>query len=428
VKILITGSGAREHALAWACARSPLVERVYVAPGNGGTGAVATNLPIAAGDPAGIVRAAEEQQVDLVVLGPEASVAAGVGNALRQAGIPCFGPDREPGRIETSKAFARSLMQQAGIPSPAFGIFTSAPEAERFILSHGGRVAVKADGLAQGKGVVLCTSVEEANQAVATMLVDRTFGDAGQRIVIEERLEGPELSLFAVTDGDEVLLLGCARDYKRANDGGRGPNTGGMGAYSPPVGVDDHILQLGLETVLRPAVRALANLGIPYRGALYAGLMLTPQGIRVIEFNARFGDPEAQVLLPRLRSDLVPLLIAGAAGELEDQEIEWDEKAAVGIVVASGGYPEAYRTGLPIQGIDCMPEGILVFHAGTKRSGSQLLTDGGRVLTVVAQSSSPARARQAALQAASQIRFSDAFWRHDIAAETESTMSIEGVR
>jgi phosphoribosylamine---glycine ligase len=423
VKVLVVGSGAREHALVWKCVQSDLVERVYCAPGNGGTGGMARNVPIAAADVVRIVDFARRERLGLVVLGPEAAVEAAVGDALRHAGIPVFGPNRGAGRIESSKAFAKRLMRRAGIPTAEFEVFTEAGAARDWARERDGRVAVKADGLARGKGVVVCGSPDEADAAIDAMLVEQRFGKSGTTIVVEERLDGPELSLLAVTDGADVIPLVPARDYKRAREGDRGPNTGGMGAYSPPRGVDGSLVDDAVERVLRPAVRALAEAGEPFVGVLYAGLMLTEDGVRALEFNARFGDPEAQVVLPRLQSDFVALALAAARGEGglgSHPELRWSANASVGVVVASGGYPDdaAMRLGLKIRGLAEMPKGVLVFHAGTKfEPGSGLVTDGGRVVTAVALGDTAAQARATALAGARQVRFEGAFFRSDIAQE-----------
>lgn len=419
MRILVVGSGAREHALAWKCLHSPLADRVYVAPGNGGTAAIARNVAVPADDPVRLARLARKEKIGLAILGPDASVAAGVADALRDAGIPVFGPDRDAGRIECSKAFAKEVMVAAGIPTAAFGTFTDVEPARRFARRHHGRVAVKADGLALGKGVLVCDGEREAEAAIEAMLVRHAFGQAGSTIVVEERLEGPELSVFGVCDGERVVPLAPARDFKRAREGDAGPNTGGMGAYSPPAGVDDALVAELTDSVLRPALGELARRGLQYRGVLYAGMMLTPDGPRVLEFNARFGDPETQVVLPRLTSDLVPLLLAAALGDLPDRpRIQWSERTAVGIVVASGGYPESYGTGFEIQGLGSIPESVLVFHAGTRLvPGRGLITSGGRVLTAVGMGDDVQQARLAALSGAVRVRFPGAFFRKDIAQD-----------
>jgi phosphoribosylamine--glycine ligase len=421
VKVLVVGSGAREHALVWKCVQSDLVERVYCAPGNGGTGGMARNVPIGAADVVRLVDFAKRERLGLVVLGPEAAVDAGVGDALRSAGFNVFGPNRGAGRIESSKSFAKHLMVRAGIPTADYGVFTEPVPAKAWAAQHDGRVAVKADGLARGKGVVVCTSVEEAAGAIDAMLVHGRFGRSGATVVVEELLEGPELSVLGVTDGTDVVALAPARDFKRAHDGDRGPNTGGMGAYSPPLGVDDAVVREVVDVVLRPAVRELAASGDEFRGVLYAGLMLTKSGIRAIEFNARFGDPEAQAVLPRLESDLVALGLASSKGTLASfPDLRWSPQSSVAIVVASGNYPDdaAMKLGLQIRGLAEIPRGALIFHAGTKfEPGKGLVTDGGRVVTSVAVGETVAEARDKALAGARQVRFPGAFFRTDIAAE-----------
>jgi phosphoribosylamine---glycine ligase len=423
VKVLVVGSGAREHALVWKCVQSELVERVYCAPGNGGTGGMARNIPIGAADVVRIVEFAKHERLGLVILGPEASVDAGVGDALRNAGFNVFGPNRGAGRIESSKAFAKQLMVRAGIPTAEFEVFTQPQPAKAWAAQRDGRVAVKADGLARGKGVVVCTNLEEASAAIDSMLVQGRFGRSGATVVVEELLEGPELSMLAVTDGTDVIPLAPARDFKRAHEGDKGPNTGGMGAYSPPLGVDDQVVNEVVETVLRPAVRELAASGDEFRGVLYAGLMLTKSGIRTIEFNARFGDPEAQAVLPRLETDMVALALASSKGTLATfPDLVWSKQASVAVVVASGNYPDdaAMQLGLPIRGLAEIPRGALIFHAGTKfQPGKGLVTDGGRVVTSAALGDTVAEARQKALAGARQVRFPGAFFRTDIAMEAD---------
>ena len=421
MKVLVVGSGAREHALVWKCVQSELVERVFCAPGNGGTGGMARNIPIGAADVVRLVEFAKRERVGLVVLGPEAAVDAGVGDALRHAGFNVFGPDRGAGRIESSKAFAKSLMRRAEIPTADFEVFTQPAPAKAWAREREGRVAVKADGLARGKGVIVCSSIEESNAAIDAMLVDQRFGRSGATVVLEEKLEGPELSVLGVTDGTDVIALAPARDYKRAHDGDTGPNTGGMGAYSPPTGVDDALLREVVDRVLRPAVRELAGSGNEFRGVLYAGLMLTPAGLKALEFNARFGDPEAQVVLPRLEGDFVTLALSAAKGHLADlPELRWSKQACVGVVVASANYPDdtAVRTGFKISGLAEMPRGVLIFHGGTRFApGAGLVTDAGRVVTSVALGDTVAQARETALAGARQVRFQGAFYRSDIAQE-----------
>ena len=401
--------------------QSDLVERVYCAPGNGGTGGMARNIPIGAADVVRIVDFAKRERLGLVVLGPEAAVEAGVGDALRSAGFNVFGPNRGAGRIESSKSFAKQLMVRAAIPTAEFATFTSPEPARGWARDRKGRVAVKADGLARGKGVIVCDSVEEANAAIDAMLVQGRFGRSGATIVIEEKLEGPELSVLGITDGTDVVALAPARDFKRAHDGDRGPNTGGMGAYSPPAGVDGAVMSEVLERVLKPAVRELAESGDEFRGVLYAGLMLTPSGIRTLEFNDRFGDPEAQVVLPRLESDFVALALGAAKGTLAGlPDPRWNPRPAVGVVVASANYPDdaMVKTGFPIHGLAQMPQGVQIFHAGTRfEPGRGLVTDGGRVVTSVALGDTVAEAREKALAGARQVRFQGAFFRSDIAQE-----------
>jgi len=421
LKVLVVGSGAREHALVWKCVQSELVERVYCAPGNGGTGGMARNVPIGAADVVRILDFAKRERLGLVILGPEAAVDAGVGDALRSAGFNVFGPNRGAGRIESSKSFAKDLMVRAGIPTADYAVFTEPGPARAWARERDGHIVVKADGLARGKGVIVCANVEEASAAIDAMLVQNRYGRSGSTVVLEERLDGPELSVLGITDGTEVVALAPARDFKRAHDGDKGPNTGGMGAYSPPAGVDGAVLDEVVAKVLEPAVHELAASGDEFRGVLYAGLMLTPSGIRTLEFNARFGDPEAQVVLPRLESDFVALALAAAKGTLATlPDPRWNAKAAVGVVVASANYPDdaLVKTGFPILGLAEMPPGVQIFHAATKFvPGRGLVTDGGRVVTSVAMGDTVAEAREKALAGARRVRFQGAFFRSDIAEE-----------
>jgi phosphoribosylamine--glycine ligase len=332
-----------------------------------------------------------------------------------------FGPNRGAGRIESSKAFAKALMRRADIPTAEFEVFTQPAGAKAWARQRDGRVAVKADGLARGKGVIVCSGVEESDRAIDAMLIEQRFGRSGSTIVVEERLDGPEVSIMGVTDGTDVVALAPARDYKRALEGDQGANTGGMGGYSPPKGVDDALIQEVVDRVMRPAVRELQSSGDEFRGVLYAGLMLTKKGLRTLEFNARFGDPEAQVVLPRLQSDFVALALAAAKGSLAGHpDLRWSAQACVGVVVASGNYPDdaAMQLGQRIRGMVEMPPGVLIFHAGTRyEPGVGLVTDGGRVVTSVALGETVAKARETALAGARQVRFEGAFYRSDIAEE-----------
>ena len=425
MKVLVVGSGAREHAIVWKCVQSDLVERVFCAPGNGGTGGMARNIPIAPTDVVRLVNFAKQEHLGLVILGPEAAVEAGAGDALRDAGFHVFGPGREAGRIESSKSFAKALMRRAGIPTADFDTFTQPAPAKAWAAARDGKVAVKADGLARGKGVIVCSGVKESDAAIEAMLVENRFGKSGATVVVEERLEGPELSLLGVTDGTEVIALVPARDFKRAYDDDLGPNTGGMGAYSPPLAVDESVVKDVVSAVLIPAIKELAADGHEFRGVLYAGVMLTKDGARTLEFNARFGDPEAQVVLPRLETDFVALALAAAKGSLASfPPLRWTDRPCVGVVVASGHYPDeaAMQTGFPIRGLAEMPRGVLIFHGGTRfEPGHGLVTDGGRVVTSVALGDTVAQARETALSGARQVRFEGAFYRTDIALEAVTT-------
>jgi len=419
VKVLVAGSGAREHALAWACARSPLVREVLCAPGNGGTGQVARNVEVRAEDVEGIVQLCLAEDVDLVVIGPDAAVAAGLADALDVEGIDVFGPSAAAGRIEASKEFAKDVMNDAGIPTARWvGVGESTREhGVRFIEEHGGRCVVKADGLALGKGVTVCSSVADAVAALDACLVEGRFGEAGQRVVVEELLVGREVSAFALSDGVRVRMLASACDYKRAYDGDEGPMTGGMGSYTPPAGLDVEALLDEVErTVMQPCVDVLRERGTPYRGCLYAGLMLTAEGPRVLEFNARFGDPETQVVLPMMADDPVELFLACAQGSLAPGRASSHGGACVGVVAASGGYPGPSENGRPIGGLDTVGGDVLVFHAGTRRQpDGGVVTAGGRVLTVVARGASLEEARSRAYANLERIHFEGMRLRRDIA-------------
>ncbi|HVG93300.1 MAG TPA: phosphoribosylamine--glycine ligase, partial [Planctomycetota bacterium] len=420
MKVLVVGSGGREHALCTALARSPSVERVYVAPGNDGMAGVATCVSdLLTTHTQGLVAFAQSMGVGLVVVGPEAPLVAGLADAVRKAGIPCFGPGLEGAQIEGSKAWAKSLMVRNNIPTAGHHVFASASEARAYLAEcESWPLVVKADGLAGGKGVAVCYARQEAFAAVADSMDAKKFGDAGARIVIEEFLRGEEVSVHAITDGDTLLLCPSAQDHKRLKDGDQGPNTGGMGAYSPAPVLTDKILDVVVRTILVPVLHALKREGIEYRGVLYAGLMLTRGGPRVLEWNCRFGDPETQVILPRLTGDLGAVLLAAANGKLDAVEaLEVDPRPVVGVVMASEGYPEAYKAGRPILGLDeaGRMEDVTVYHASTRRKDGALLTAGGRVLTVTALGRDFADARDRAYKGVGAISWEGEQHRTDIA-------------
>jgi phosphoribosylamine--glycine ligase len=416
MRILVVGSGGREHALAWKISRSPLVRELFAAPGNPGISRLAKPVALDVRDVEGIARFARESQVDLVVVGPEAPLVAGLADRVAKEGIPVFGPSAAAAEIEGSKAFAKEIMAAAGIPTAEYATFRDLEPAVAFARARGGRVVVKADGLAAGKGVVVCGDADEAAAALRSMLVEGVHGAAGARVVVEERLEGPEASCIGFSDGERVRMLAAAQDHKRIFDGDRGPNTGGMGAFSPTPNVGPELLAEVERAVLLPAVRELARRGRPFRGALYAGLMLTPRGPRVLEFNARLGDPETQPILMRMTSDVVPALLAAARGDLSGVTLDFDPRAAVGVVLAAEGYPGKIATGDAIEGADGpFPEGVEVFHAGTARAqDGRVVTSGGRVLTVCALGEGLEGAARRAYEAIAGVRFRGMQYRNDI--------------
>jgi phosphoribosylamine--glycine ligase len=407
---LVVGSGAREHALAWKIAQSPVLTRLVCAPGNPGTAMLGTNRPVVAEDPQAVTALARDERVDLVVVGPELPLSRGLADALRRAGIPVFGPDAAAAHLEASKAFAKDVMASAGVPTAAHRTFEDARAAEDYARTRG-RLVVKADGLAAGKGVVVAGSAAEAVQAIRALA---GLGAAGARLVLEEALEGEELSVIALADGERYVLLPPAQDHKRLLDGDLGPNTGGMGAVSPSALLDAAGLAAIGQTVIAPVLQEMARRGHPFRGALYAGLMLTDQGPRVLEFNARFGDPEAQVLVLQLAEDLLPLLHACATGDLVQRPLSVAAGASVGVVLASDGYPGELRTGVPITGTEGRGTGTHVFHGATAVVDGRLVTAGGRVLTLCARGASLEEARRNAYRAVSGIHFEGMQLRHDI--------------
>jgi len=418
VKVLIIGNGGREHALAWKIAQSPRAERVFVAPGNAGTARDAVNVNIAADDFAGLLKFAQENRIDLTVVGPEAPLAGGVVDLFEEAGLRVFGPRKAAAELEASKVFCKDLLRSAAIPSAEYQTFSNPDRAMRFLRDREDvPVVVKADGLAAGKGVVVCANRDQALEAVEAIGLKKTFGTAGDRIVIEERLDGQEASVLAITDGQTIVTLQPAQDHKAAYDNDTGPNTGGMGAYCPAPLVDDRTLHWIEEHILVPTVHALNCQERTFRGVLYAGLMMTNQGPKVLEYNVRFGDPECQPLLMRLRTDLLDVLEATVDGRLDQLEpLQWDPRPAVCVVMAAEGYPGTYRKGDPIRGLEEVEDipDVKVFHAGTTLKQGQVVTAGGRVLGVTGLGDNIAGAKLNAYRAVKAIRWAGAWCRKDI--------------
>ncbi|GMR17524.1 MAG: phosphoribosylamine--glycine ligase [Gammaproteobacteria bacterium] len=419
MKILIVGGGGREHALAWKCAQSARVSEVLVAPGNAGTGLEpgVRNVPVAATDIGGLLALAEAEAVNLTIVGPEVPLVAGIADRFAEYGMACFGPSAAAARLEGSKSFSKDFLQRHHIPTAEYASFTELEPALQYIRARGAPIVVKADGLAAGKGVVVASSVAEAEQAARDMLTGGSFGTAGERIVIEEYLDGEEASFIVMTDGTDVLPLASSQDHKARDDGDRGPNTGGMGAYSPAAILTDELEAAVMRDVIRPTLAGLAADGIRYSGFLYAGLMIGADGVpRVLEFNCRFGDPETQPIMLRLRSDLVDLCEAALAGRLGEVTAEWDPRAALGVVLAAGGYPADYRTGDRIEGLTKITANgpCKVFHAGTALEGDAIVTAGGRVLCVVGLGEDVAAAREVAYEQVHRVHWPDVYYRRDI--------------
>jgi phosphoribosylamine--glycine ligase len=419
MRVLVVGGGAREHALCWAIAASPLLEKLFCAPGNPGIAQVAELVPIGAGDSAALTAFARAQGIALVVPGPEAPLVAGLADAMGLAGIACCGPSAAAARIEGSKSFCKEICDAAGIPTALWERFDDSRAAREFVRRRGAPIVVKADGLAAGKGVVVAGSVEEAERAIAAFMDQRRLGEAGSSLVIEEVLAGDEVSLFALCDGEHAIPLGAAQDFKRAHDGDAGPNTGGMGAYAPPATLTPALQQAAMDDIVRPALAELARRGTPFRGILFAGLMLTAEGARLIEFNVRLGDPEAQCLLPRLQSDLLPALDAACSGGLDAFALRFRPDSSLAVVLAARGYPGPVTPGATIEGVAqaaAMP-GIQVFQGATDRRGDALVANGGRVLTVVGTAPTLREAHALAYRAVDAIRFPGGFCRRDIGAK-----------
>jgi phosphoribosylamine---glycine ligase len=421
VKILVVGSGGREHALAWKLKQSAGVERIFCAPGNAGTAEIGENVDIKATDLTALTRFAKENRIGLTVVGPDDPLAAGIVDVFEDEGLRIFGPTKSAARLESSKIFAKELMRAKRIPTARAAIFEKQEAAFAFLRESHFPIVIKADGLALGKGVIVAKNVEEAQDAVDAMMSERRFGQAGRRLLIEECLAGSECSLHALVDGRNFRMLASARDHKRAFDGDTGPNTGGMGAFSPANNFGSELRARFDQQIMQPLLDGLRESGVTFRGLLFPGLMITADGPRVLEFNCRFGDPETQAILPRLKSDLLPLLEATIDGRLDRATIEWDERSAVTVVMASGGYPEKYETGKTISGLESAAlEAVQIFHAGTRRENGAVVTNGGRVLAVTALGDSVAAARTRAYEAISKIHFEGCHYRRDIALSAVS--------
>ncbi len=418
MNILIIGGGGREHALAWKAAQSPLAEKVYVAPGNAGTAREpkVENVEISATDKEALKTFALRKEIDLTIVGPEAPLVDGLVDSFTAAGLKCFGPGRRAARLEGSKAFAKEFLARHGIPTAAYGVFSEVEEAVAYLHQMGAPIVIKADGLAAGKGVILAQDMKTAEETVRDMLAGNKFGEAGHRVVIEEFLNGEEASFIVMADGRNVLPMASSQDHKAAGEGDTGPNTGGMGAYSPAPVVTPQMHERILEEVIRPTILGMAADGTPFTGFLYAGLMIDAQGNpKVLEFNVRFGDPETQPILLRMKSDLVAHCLAALEGRLDEEQAEWESRAALGVVLAAGGYPGEYRTGDPIDGLpDEEPEGTKIFHAGTAERDGRVVTAGGRVLCVTALGETVTEAQKRAYELAGRIHWNGIYYRRDI--------------
>ena len=416
MRVLVVGSGGREHALAWKIRQSPLVDKVFCAPGNGGISQIAECVDIKADDIAGLTAFASRNKIDLTVVGPEAPLSGGITDKFSANGLRVFGPSKEAARLESSKVFMKELAKKYGIPTAVFEVFTESVAAKKYIKGFKGKFVVKADGLAAGKGVIVCSSKEEGLEAVEAMMERKIFKDAGKKVIIEECLEGEEASIIVVTDGKDAVPLASAQDHKRTLDGDKGPNTGGMGAYSPAPVVTDETMKAVMKDIIRPAIDGLSKEGIKYTGALYAGLMIDSSGPKLLEFNCRFGDPETQAILPRLKSDFVELIEASIDDEIDIASLQWDERPCVSVVISSGGYPGEYKTGFEIDGLDALEKmkDVYVFHAGTRASGEKTVTAGGRVLNVTALGSDIKDAIDRCYNAVNLIEFEGMHFRRDI--------------
>jgi phosphoribosylamine--glycine ligase len=416
LNVLIIGGGAREHALAWKIALSPKINKLYVAPGNAGTASVATNLPVKPTDIDQLYNTAKQLNIDITIVGPEVPLSLGIVDYFEKGGLRIFGPSGIAAKIESSKVFSKYIMKKYSIPCSEGQSFSDPYKAIEYIKSQPMPVVIKADGLAAGKGVIIANSQQEAIKAVSDIMELRVFGAAGEQLIIEEFLTGKEVSLLAFTDGNTVKPMVPACDYKRISDNDMGLNTGGMGAYSPPSFFDESLINQVMDDIIEPTIRGLSSEGIKYKGVLYTGLILNENRPKVLEFNARFGDPEIQAIIPRLQTDLLDIVNAVINEDLKNTEIKWNSDSCIGVVMSSGGYPGEYKTGYPITGLDSLDKDIIVFHAGTKPgNGSSIVTDGGRVLTVTATGKTMQEARDHAYNNIKKINFRDSHYRKDIA-------------
>ncbi|PHS76964.1 MAG: phosphoribosylamine--glycine ligase [Rhodospirillaceae bacterium] len=416
MKVLVVGSGGREHALCWAIAKSPKCKKLYAAPGNAGIADIAECVKIDADDITALVDFAKSEKIDFVVVGPEVALVLGLVDQLEEAGIKAFGPNKAAAQLEGSKAFMKDLMGKYGIPTAAYETFDEPDAAKSYIMRQETRLVVKADGLAAGKGVILCHNKNEAYAAIDHMMIERAFGEAGDEILIEEFMPGEEVSFFALVDGETAVPLAAAQDHKAVHDGGTGPNTGGMGAYSPTPVVTKKLQKQIMDDIITPTIKAMVDEGCPYKGVLFCGLMITDEGPKVLEYNVRFGDPECQVLMARMKSDTLEALLACTNGKLDKLEIDWHSDTALLVVMAANGYPNHYEKGSIIKGLDVAAaiEGINVFHAGTKTKGKKVVADGGRVLGITALGKTVKSAHKAAYKGVEAIDWAEGFCRSDI--------------
>jgi phosphoribosylamine--glycine ligase len=425
MKVLIIGSGGREHVLAWKIKQSPLVKKIFCAPGNAGIGDLAECVDIKADDIKGLLKFAKEKKIDLTVVGPEAPLVAGIVDEFEKEDLVIFGPSKQAAKLEGSKVFSKEFMYECNIPTAPFMTFTKIEEAQEFLTKAEYPLVVKADGLASGKGVIICKNIEEAKKAVDKIMKDKLFGAAGKQIVIEECLQGEELSILALCDGKHFCLLETAQDHKRIFDDDLGPNTGGMGAYSPTTLVDDDLLKKIETRIIEPTIRGMKRRETPFKGILYAGIMLTSDGPMVLEYNVRFGDPEIQAILPRLKNDIVELMLSACDEKLSLTKLKWDKRSCVCVVMSSGGYPGEYKTGMEIKGLDeaAKVKDVLIFHAGTKKEGDKIVTAGGRVLGVTAFGDNIDQTIERVYEGVEKVKFDRMFFRRDIGAKALSIVA-----